>query len=410
MGITANDVYQLAARLGAKAVEEQSQMVAKFFDQKLDILDQPGQTGYVNVKAGGVESTKFIADAATLPSGDAVDIKQLFYTPKFLFSRLSLPRGGLELANGVKDGVRLLVEQLKSAAADVARQRGRAVFNKSLGSPASAVAGNTFFDIADVSGLKPGMTIEVWDPANATATPDQTAIVKSIDWQSSGPLFGTDYRVNIVDSTGAALAIIAGGWGTTWNIYIQGSYDGTAQGGYGMLSLADVCKNGNLYGYAPTNDEWSGNLDSTTTSLSEGALRTMHDQIRNRRGTEVNCIVMNPVTVTRYLNLATDQRRFMPGDALDKYGKLLPTFDGIEIFPDVNCGNKDVFFFNSDDVKLHRFRKFGPDTDGMRSPAMGSAAAIVSSTSFTYDIQMYEAMELRVTRRNGSGHMSAIAS
>ena len=57
MGITANDVYQLAARLGAKAVEEQSQMVAKFFDQKLDILDQPGQTGYVNVKAGGVEST-----------------------------------------------------------------------------------------------------------------------------------------------------------------------------------------------------------------------------------------------------------------------------------------------------------------------------------------------------------------
>lgn len=409
MAITANDVYQLAARLGAKAVEEQSQMVAKFFDQKLDILDQPGQTGYVNVKAGGVESTKFIADAATLPSGDAVDITQLYYTPKFLFSRLSLPRGGLELANGVKDGVRLLVEQLKSAAADVARQRGRSVFSTSLGSPAANVvpvnpsSGTpvTSFTIADVSGLKPGMSVDVYNGASLI----ETVVIASIDWASTGPLFGTNYTVNTAGNIGAGQTTpYATTWTTSFTFYVQGAKAN------GMLSLTDVCANAALYSHAATSDEWSGNLDSTTTSLSEGALRTMHDQIRNRRGTEVDCIVMNPVTVTRYLNLATDQRRFMPGDALDKYGKLLPTFDGIEIFPDVNCGNKDVFFFNGDDVKLHRFRKFGPDTDGMRSPAMGSAAAIVSSTSFTYDIQMYEAMELRVTRRNGSGHMSAIAS
>lgn len=401
MGITANDVFRLAARLGAKAVEEQSQMVAKFFDQKLDILDQPGQTGYVNVKSGGIESTKFIADNGDLPGGDSVDIRQLHYTPKFLFSRLSLPRGGLELANGVKDGVRLLVEQLKSAAADVARQRGRSVFNTGLGSPYETQAStSTDFKIADVSGLKPGMKIDIYNGA----TLEDSKVVASIDWATSGPIAGLDYYVVTLT---AATAVP---WNASWKIYVQGAHalDGTEY--LGMLSLADVCANSALYGLAAGTDEWSGNLDSTTTSLSEGSLRTMHDQIRNRRGTEVDCIVMNPVTVTRYLNLATDQRRFMPGDALDKYGKLLPTFDGVEIFPDVNCGNKDVFFFNGDDVKLHRFRKFGPDTDGMRSPAMGSAAAIVSSSTFTYDIQMYEAMELRVTRRNGSGHLSAIAS
>lgn len=398
MGITANDVYQLAARLGAKAVEEQSQMVAKFFDQKLDILDQPGQTGYVNVKAGGLESTKFIGDGLTLPNGAAVDITQLHYTPKFLFSRLSLPRGGLELANGVKDGVRLLVEQLKSAAADVARQRGRSVFNKGLGSPyAPVTAPATSFQITDVSGLKIGMKIDVYDDTATPAALVDSVTVTSIDWVGSGPIAGLAYYTVGITAAGA-------NWATTNNLYVQGART------QGMVSLTDVCANAALYDHPVGDDGWSGNLDSTTTSLSEGALRTMHDQIRNRRGVEVDCIVMNPVTVTRYLNLATDQRRFMPGDALDKYGKLLPTFDGVEIFPDVNCGNKDVFFFNGDDVKLHRFRKFGPDTDGMRSPAMGSAAAIVSSTSFTYDIQMYEAMELRVTRRNGSGHMSAIAS
>jgi len=402
MGITAGEVYQLAARFGAKAVEEQSQLVAKFFDQKLDILDQPGQTGYVNVKSGGVESTKFIADNGALPGGDAVDITQLYYTPKFLFSRLSLPRGGLELANGVKDGVRLLVEQLKSAAADVARQRGRAVFNSGLGSPAAAVTagvGVKTFTIDDVSGIKPGMAVDIYNGGSFV----ETVVIASIDWAGSGPLYGTPYTVTTV-------ADIANNWTTAYTLNVQGARSVVSGSALGMLSLADVCANANLYGHAPSADEWSGNLDGTTTSLSEGALRTMHDQIRNRRGVEVDCIVMNPVTVTRYLNLSTDQRRFAPGDALDKYGRLTPTFDGIEIFPDVNCGNKDVFFFNSDDVKLHRFRKFGPDTDGMRSPALGASAAIVSSTSFTYDIQMYEAMELRVTRRNGTGHMSAIAS
>jgi len=406
MGITAGEVYQLAARFGAKAVEEQSQMVAKFFDQKLDILDQPGQTGYVNVKTGGVDSTGFIADAATLPGGASVEVQQLYYTPKFLFSRLSLPRGGLELANGVKDGVRLLVEQLKSAAADVARQRGRAVFSKSLGSPYELVDVSTntkVFKVVDVTGLKPGMSVDVYNGATFI----ETVVIASISWATTGPLNGLIYyEVNTVDDIGSSQSPTpkATDWQTSFTLFVQGSKTN------GMFSLADVCANADLYQAVSGSNEWTGNLDASTTSLSEGALRTMHDQIRNRRGVEVDCIVMNPLNVTRYLNLSTDQRRFAPGDALDKYGRLTPTFDGIEVFADVNCGDKDIFFFNSDDVKLHRFRKFGPDTDGMRSPALGASAAIVSSTSFTYDIQMYEAMELRVTRRNGTGHMSAIAS
>lgn len=395
MGITASEVFRLAARYGPKKVEEQSLLLARFNEEKLDILDIPGQTGYVTVKAGGLEPTGYIADGATLPTGDTVDPTQLNYTPKYLFTRLRLPRGGLDLVRDVKDGVRLVMEELESAASDIARTRGRALFAKSLGSPAaSAASGTSTFTIADVAGLRKGAQIDVYTSAGAYR---ESAVIDYVDW-TTGPIAGgTAYTVNLTANKTLT-------WATTDVLYLNGSYSN------GQLSLEDVCAAATLYSHATTSDDWNGNLDSTTTALSETAMRTMHDQIRNRRGMPVDCIVMNPVTLTRYLNLHTDQRRFYSGDVLDKYGSLRPTFDGVEIFPDENCGSEDVFFFNKRDVKLHRFRKFGPETDGGKSPGMNMAAAILSQTAFVYDIQMWEACELRVLRRNGTGHMSAIAS
>ena len=144
MGITASEVFRLAARYGPKKVQEQSLMLARFSETKLDVLDQPGQTGYVTVKAGGVDATGFLADGGTLPTGGAVDPTQLNYTPKYLITRLQLPRGGIDLVRDVKDGVRLVMEELESAAADVARTRGRSIFSGSLGSPAASVSSGRF--------------------------------------------------------------------------------------------------------------------------------------------------------------------------------------------------------------------------------------------------------------------------
>lgn len=395
MGITASEVFRLAARYGPKKVHEQSLLLARFVEEKLDVIDQPGQTGYVTVKSGGLEATGYIADQATLPTGDAVDPTQLYYTPKYLFTRLRLPRGGLDLVRDIKDGVRLIIEELESAAADVARQKGRAVFSKALGSPAaSASSGTATFTITDVAGLRKGAQVDLYTSAGAFR---ESAVIDYVDW-TTGPIAGgTAYTVNL--TANKALT-----WATTDVLYLRGSKAN------GIVSIADAASTDSLYGHAATSDEWSGNKDSTTTTLSETAMRRIHDQIRNRRGMPVDCIVMNPVTLTRYMNLHTDQRRFYPGDTLDKYGSLRPAFDGVEIFPDENCGAKDVLFFNKRDYKIHRFRKFGPETDGGKSAGMNMAAAMLSQSAFVYDVQMWEAMEARVTCRNGLGHMSAIAA
>jgi hypothetical protein len=390
MGITATEVYALAARFGAKKVNQQSLLKSRALEQKVDIQDVPGQTGYVTLKSGGLEPTGWLADNASLPTGGSVEPTQLYYTPKFLLTRLSLPRGGLTLVKDVKDGVRLLMEQLDTAAADVARQRGRAFFRKSLGSlTANQASVSAPISLQNVAGIRKGATVQAYNGASL----QDTRVVDYVDWTSAP----APYDVYLTTDTASA-------WQSGWTVYLYGSYSN------GPLSLEDVCANSSLYSHATTADEWNGNLDSTTTTLSETAMATLTDQIRNRAGEEIDCIFMNPVTVTRYMDLHTDQRRFYAGQKLDNYGGLKPTFRGIEIFADENVGEGDVFFFKKSDVKMHRFRKFGAETDGGKNPGMNMGAAIISQSAFAYDVQMWSAEELRVLRRNGTGHMSAITA
>lgn len=390
MGLTASEVYKLAARFGAKKVQEQSNLRSRFTEEKVTYIDAPGAAGYVTVKSGGLEPTGWLADGATLPSGGFVQPTQLFYTPKYLLTRLNVPRGGIDLVKDVKDGVRLLMEQLDTAAADVARQRGRAILNKSIGSlQASQSAVSDPISLTNVAGVRPGATVEAYNGATLM----DVGVIDYVDWGSAP----APYNVYLKDDTNLL-------WQSGWTLYLKGAKAN------GPVSLSDVCAASSLYSHATTSDEWNGNRDDVTTTLTETAMAAILDQIRNRVGDKVDCIVMNPVTLTRYMDLSTDARRFFGGDVLDKYGGLKPTFRGIEIFVDENCGEGDVYFFRKEDYKLHRFRKFGAETDGGKNPGMNMGAAIISQTAFSYDMQMWEALEARVIRRNGTGHMSAIAA
>lgn len=390
MGITASEVYALSARYGAKKVHEQSLLKSRAIEEKVEVQDIPGQVGYVTLKSGGLEPTGWIPDNGTLPAGDHVEPQQLYYTPKFLLTRLNLPRGGLTLVKDVKDGVRLLMEQLDTAAADVARQRGRAFFKKSLGNlQAAQSAVSDPISMQNVAGFRKGATVQAYDGA----TLKDTAVVDYVDWATAP----APYDVYLTADTNLL-------WQSGWTVYLYGAKAN------GPLSLEDVCANSSLYSHATTSDEWNGNLDSTTTTLSETAMATITDQVRNRAGENIDCIFMNPVMVTRYMDLHTDARRFMAGSKLDKYGGLKPTFRGIEIFPDENCGEGDVFFFRKGDTKIQRFRKFGAETDGGKNPGMNMGAAIISQSALAYDIQMWCAEEARILRRNGTGHMSAITA
>jgi len=408
MGITAAEVFQLAARFGAKKVHEQVNLVAPFVD-KMKTLKIEGQTGYVTVKTGGIGTTGFLADGAPLPAGDNKKPEQLTYYPRHLFTRLDLPRGGLELVRDVKDGVRLVNEQLDTAAKDVARQLGRAVFSASLGSPAATVAAQDTIEVTDIMGFRVGMALDIFTAAGAIQCAGETAdlvagterskVIQSINWT---PALGV-YTITLTEAIDSATASVT--LNATDQIFLRGAKDNA------LTSLDDVTsESGDVYDKGPTDiAEWSGNSLASTGvggALTDADLRTVHDKIRLRRGEEVGAVCTNPLVLTSYMNLFTDNHRFQRGDVLDHY-KLKPTFDGIAIEVDPNCPRDKAYLVNMSDVALHQFRAFGPVTDG-DGRASGMGAALVSQSNFAWDIQMHLSTQLRATMRSGCGVITGI--
>ena len=80
------------------------------------------------------------------------------------------------------------------------------------------------------------------------------------------------------------------------------------------------------------------------------------------------------------------------------------------VFTDENFDDTDLYFFNSEDVKLHVFRDASPDFDGGESKGMNRAAVLISDSQLIYDVQVLGIYNLRVERRNGTGRMSALVA
>ncbi len=392
MGITTSDVLLLAARYGAKKVEEQSDLSAPFAAKEMTTIKQEGQTGYVTIKTGGLSSTQFLADGAALPTGSNIQPLQMTYIPRHLVTRLTLPRGGLELCKDVKDGVALVMEELDTAANDVARQKGRAVFSSqiTLDTECSAV-GASSITVSDALGYRIGATVTLGSLAIPATR--ETAVVESVDFVSGIVTFTVALPGSI---TGLPPADI---------IAFLGNAESNSPESLDNVTSASA----DVYGKSASDagfEEWKGTQVASGGTISTGSLREIHDQIRIRRGQEIDCVVTNPIQMTNYLDLFTSNERFQRGDVLDNYA-LLPTFDGKKFVVDPNCPRSKAYLVNKKDVLIHEFRAFGPVVDGdKRSSGMG--AAIVSQNTFSWDVQMHESMNLRVLHRAGCGALTGL--
>lgn len=405
MSIKMSDISSLVGRYNNSLVVEQANEQSKLIESGLlKKKIKPDKIGIVNIKAGENNATSFVADGGTLPTGSDVQPVQGTYSPVALFARISIPRIGAGVASSLEDGIDIVKEQMESAGRDLGRKLGRGVASSSIATVASTVTADvdTTFEVADPSGFRVGMAFEVYN--SSTPVEGHTEALKLYVTNIAHSLTGGNATITFVGTGTAGAADVS--WVIGYTVYTRGAK--TNADGL-MASFADATAAASLYGLSNSSREWSGTLDSSTTTLSLAALRRLHTTVRRRRGERCDAMIVNALNEERYSNLLINNRRFVSGK-MDAVGGAAFEFEGMPVIADENFGDSDVFLANMKDVSLHCFREFAPDFDGGSKKGMDRGSVIVSDSTLTYDVQIWGAYNTRFERRNGFGRLSALTA
>ena len=421
MGISFNEISMLVARFGNSVVQEEANLAAPTVGKNVIKKEkQSGTVGIVNVKAGGLTSTEFITDSGPLPTGASVNIKQMAYHPKALFTRLSVPRISALTAISKQDGVNLVREQMQSAGADLGRNLGRALFATLLadidGVPAVTAADSSVtIDVVDndTSGYRVGSRVDGFgDAGNPYQYSMQVTGVNVTGGQvtgiitvpATGALVGAGIQLTAADSTPGLAGTIDS---ATGGLLAQGmcslldaaspTLDPFAAG-TGILGSA-----GNYAAVGTVTPEYAGNAVAAGGTLTLEKMDELSQIVKRRAGHPWTHTICNSTMFHAYMGLLVSNRRFVGGSQKPDASVADGTYEGKPIQIDENMADGKILLFNDKDVKLAEWRNFEPDSDGKN-------AAMVSRSHFEYDTQIFGMYNLRILRRNGLGTLTGITS
>ena len=434
MSITFNEISMLVARFGNSLVQEEANLAAPTVGKNVIKKEKQGGTvGIVNVKSGGTTATEFIADGADLPDGSNVDIKQMAYHPKALFTRLSVPRIAALTCVSKQDGVNLVREQMQSAGADLGRTLGRALFQTTLANAAgvTAVAGPAG-EIAvplvdgDTSGYRQGMRVDGFGenaiaPAPYALCLDVTGVdVDLLGNPTPGTITGI-LRFMAGNAAGAPALNIAPGLPidpAVSNPAIQGSVavNTGVINGDGMVSLLDAASPALVAGSLGTAGNYAAvntvTPDYTGTNVVNAApagplaleqLDLLSQTIKRKSGKSWTHMIVNSTMFHAYMALLVSERRFVGGNQKADASVAHGTYEGKPIQIDENMVDGKILLFNDKDIKLAEWRSFEPDSDG-------KDASMVSRQKFEYDTQIFGMYNLRILKRHTTGTLSGITT
>ena len=429
MAISFNEIDFLVARFGNKIVNEQVNLEAPTVGKGiLKKENQSGTIGIVNVKQGGISSTRFIGDSGVLPDGASVDIQQLTYSPKALFTRLAIPRISALTVVSKQDGVNLVKEQMESVGQDLGRTLGRAIFSSADGEVLEAVtsslaSGSQTIRMDDVSGIRVGQQLTGFTPTGGGIPPGTNLALRvtAVD-HNSNPLSAGVANVTglLVNDDGATIAV--GGIDFAQGAVITDAGESvtlgdtpTIQGSAadGMCALLDAASStvdagalGTTGNYADASGSttlsgWTGNeTNAGGVTLTLDMMDSLSKKIHRKRGQPWTHLIVNANQAFSYLGLLTDTRRYMVQQkAGADASPTNVTYEGKAVVVDENMTDTEIYFHNQKDVRLAEWRKFGPDYDGKK-------AAMVSDTRFEYDTQIFGMYNLRLPRRDGLGKIT----
>ena len=401
MTITVSQITALVGRYTNSVVNEQVNSECPLIGKGvLKKVKKKDKLGVVNIKAGELGSAQFIADGGTLPTGGDLAPVQGTYLPVGLFARVAIPRIAATLASSLDDGIDIVKEQMDTCGKTMGRMLGRGIVGNSLGAPTATVnVGSTTFTVASPGAWRVGMAFEVWNGAAALEGTSEATLLRIT--KVAIPADGVGDTTLTFTAAGGTGNLVQ--WTTGYSFYLRGAKSNA------MTSLQDITADASLYSQSQNSNEWSGNLDSATTTLTVEAMRALMTTVVRRSGHKPTHLLCNRKNEERYSNRLLNNRRFTSGK-MDAVGGSQFEFEGLPVFTDENFDDTDLYFFNSEDVKLHVFRDAAPDFDGGESKGMNRAAVLVSDSQLIYDVQVLGIYNLRVERRNGTGRMSALAA
>jgi hypothetical protein len=290
-----------------------------------------------------------------------------------------------------------LDEEMSGLKDDIAVDQNRQVYGDGSGAisvataiGAGAVGANPFTSLGNATEVmyaQLGMQVDLID-GTTLGNPNPT--VKA----SNRQITAINNTTGVITFDGASQAVAVG------DILVRTGNVNREWTGFGKI----FANTGTLYNIDPNVEPlWKAEIDTTGGALSEGAMISMVDRIRQNGG-QVTAIFTNLGVRRAYFNLLSQQRQFTgTKEFAGGFTGLTFTTDAgeIPVVVDVMTPKKRMYFVNEKSIKIYREGDWSfMDRDGSKwQRTIGYDA---------YEATMYQYSELGCKRRNTNGMLDGL--
>ena len=361
-------------------------------------------------RSGGVTVTDTSGSAALNPAGN-VGVRQATYSLVFDYNQVKIEHAAIVSTGGKPQAVAEVINtETESAVAETRKQVSRQIWGDQSGLIAKCGTTTTSATVVlDVTEgyqalvrdwLHPTMTVDIGttaDPVAIAAGRTITAVVES----ESAPT---------ITVSGATLS-------TTSSHYVTLSGSRSGSTSKESNGLRNIISSSAALGGLAAGGKWTSGAqaDTTTTSLTLGALNGLNRRIRMHTGglrdnKSAYKVFMSYANMERLYNELQNQVRFSSDKAIDAGGWEYVGYNGMEIYSEPDIRDTDVFFVNMEDLLLVTGSGSGFGKAGwMNNPGGGADLGWAQGTTSFTDGYYYTG-QLGARRRNRMGSFTALTS
>lgn len=295
----------------------------------------------------------------------------------------------------------ILDQEVEGMKEGLRRESNRQVYGTSTGILAVASSGTTTtFVTNNAQYLEVGMYVDVYDATDtnsANVLNNANVLISDI----SGPT-GGNYTITFAT---AVVAVAVGDFITRTGSRSKEpvGFEQITAG----LTNTNALGNGTGALYGITHNVWSGNVDSTAGTISEGRMINLIDLIRTRGGQTT--VAFTSLGVRRaYANLLEQQRRYVNTTEF-KGGfsgiSFTTDYGDLPIVADGDCQPGRMYFLNEKEIKIYQNGDWSwMNRDGSMWQRLIDAAGEYDA----YRARMFKYWQIGTHRRNSHGMMANV--
>ncbi len=338
-----------------------------------------------------------------LPNPKTQDYRDAQLRLSYGYGAIQLSGQAFELAeSNVQAFASVLDQEMEGIKEGLRKETNRQAYGTSQGVLAIAASGTTTtFVTASATGLQYleiGMFVDVYDATSTVVTPVlNNANIEITDINT------TTFTVTL----GSTVTAVAVGDFLVRTGSHQKEPVGFEQIVAGLASTATALGSGGGALYNITHGTWTGNMDTTAGTISEGRMINMIDTIRQRGGRTT--VGFCSLGVRRaYANLLEQQRRYVNTTEFTGGFKGLAfttDYGEIPIVADFDCQAGRLYFMNEKELKIYR----AADWSWMnRDGNMWQRLQDSSGEYDAYRARLFSYWQIGTHRRNSHGMITSI--